>query len=120
MGSKYRPDWDKSCTHLICAFANTAKYNQALDDGGIIVTKDWIVACHEKKKRLREEDFVLQQNARNTSNIMKTRSANKSHRVDYTGYDDNADDGNESDGGRAEDGSEYDCNTFSNNSLSQQ
>ena len=23
MGAKYRGDWDASCTHLVCAFANT-------------------------------------------------------------------------------------------------
>ncbi|KAJ8312880.1 hypothetical protein KUTeg_010253 [Tegillarca granosa] len=28
MGAMYMPDWKKSCTHLVCAFANTPKYNQ--------------------------------------------------------------------------------------------
>ena len=28
MGAKYKGDWDKDCTHLICAFANTPKFNQ--------------------------------------------------------------------------------------------
>lgn len=28
MGAKYSPDWDKKCTHLICAFENTPKFSQ--------------------------------------------------------------------------------------------
>jgi hypothetical protein len=28
MGAKYKGDWDWSCTHLICAFPNTPKFNQ--------------------------------------------------------------------------------------------
>ena len=30
MGAKYKPDWDSTCTHLICAFSNTPKYTQVL------------------------------------------------------------------------------------------
>ena len=30
MGAKYRGDWDGSCTHLVCAFTNTPKFNQVL------------------------------------------------------------------------------------------
>ena len=28
MGATYRGDWDPSCSHLVCAFMNTPKYNQ--------------------------------------------------------------------------------------------
>ena len=28
MGARYRGDWDTSCTHLVCAFTNTPKFNQ--------------------------------------------------------------------------------------------
>ena len=28
MGAKYKPDWDATSTHLICAFSNTPKFTQ--------------------------------------------------------------------------------------------
>ena len=28
MGAKYKPDWDSTTTHLICAFSNTPKFTQ--------------------------------------------------------------------------------------------
>ena len=28
MGAKYSPDWDKKCTHLVCAFESTPKFSQ--------------------------------------------------------------------------------------------
>jgi hypothetical protein len=33
MGAKYKGDWDSSCTHLVCAFPNTPKFNQ-VDEAG--------------------------------------------------------------------------------------
>ena len=30
MGAKYKGDWDGSCTHLVCAFTNTPKFNQVV------------------------------------------------------------------------------------------
>merc|ERR1719309_608564 len=50
MGAKYKGDWDKECTHLICAFANTPKFNQVRGKGKI-VTKSWIEDCHRKRIR---------------------------------------------------------------------
>ena len=50
MGAKYRADWDNSCTHLVCAFANTPKFNQVKGKGKII-KKDWIEKCHRDRKR---------------------------------------------------------------------
>ena len=50
MGAKYRADWDNSCTHLVCAFANTPKFNQVKGKGKII-QKDWIEKCHHDRKR---------------------------------------------------------------------
>ena len=50
MGAKYKPDWDKSCTHLVCAFANTPKFNQVKGKGKI-VNQDWIGKCHSDKKK---------------------------------------------------------------------
>ncbi|XP_075226141.1 DNA repair protein XRCC1-like isoform X9 [Lycorma delicatula] len=53
MGAKYSNDWDSSCTHLICAFLNTPKFNQVKSQGlGKIVTKDWIEECYKKRRRL--------------------------------------------------------------------
>lgn len=51
MGAKYRPDWGRGCTHLICAFQNTPKYQQ-VSGKGKIVTKSWITDCHKMKKLL--------------------------------------------------------------------
>ncbi|GFO19050.1 DNA repair protein xrcc1-like [Plakobranchus ocellatus] len=51
MGAKYRPDWGRGCTHLICAFQNTPKYQQ-VSGKGKIVTKSWILDSHKMKKLL--------------------------------------------------------------------
>ncbi len=51
MGARYRPDWDSSCTHLICAFANTPKFNQVRRAGGRIVKREWIEQCSRDRKR---------------------------------------------------------------------
>jgi len=50
MGAKYKPDWEASCTHLICAFPNTPKYNHVKNLNGIIVTKEWIEECYKEKR----------------------------------------------------------------------
>ncbi|XP_048238746.1 DNA repair protein XRCC1-like isoform X2 [Haliotis rufescens] len=51
MGAKYRPDWGRGCTHLICAFDNTPKYQQ-VEGRGRIVNKQWIVDSYKQKKLL--------------------------------------------------------------------
>lgn len=58
MGAKYRPDWDSSCTHLICAFSNTPKFSQVLGKGKI-VTKKWVEDCHNERKRHSWRDYRL-------------------------------------------------------------
>uniref|UniRef100_A0A182JYQ9 BRCT domain-containing protein n=1 Tax=Anopheles christyi TaxID=43041 RepID=A0A182JYQ9_9DIPT len=58
MGAKYKPDWDASCTHLICAYKNTPKYNQ-VHGKGKIVKKDWIEKCYYNRKRLSWRKFAL-------------------------------------------------------------
>uniref|UniRef100_A0A182MSY1 BRCT domain-containing protein n=1 Tax=Anopheles culicifacies TaxID=139723 RepID=A0A182MSY1_9DIPT len=58
MGAKYKPDWDSSCTHLICAYKNTPKYNQ-VHGKGKIVKKDWIEKCYTNRKRLSWRKFAL-------------------------------------------------------------
>jgi len=44
MGATYRGDWDSTCTHLVCAFINTPKYNQVKNQsrGAKIVKATWI------------------------------------------------------------------------------
>ncbi|GFU34177.1 DNA repair protein XRCC1 [Nephila pilipes] len=59
MGAKYKGDWDKSCTHLVCAFVNTPKYIQVRSQGGRIVTKDWIIDCYKKKHLLDWKLYML-------------------------------------------------------------
>ncbi|XP_033748625.1 DNA repair protein XRCC1-like [Pecten maximus] len=58
MGGVYKADWDKTCTHLICAFTNTPKYNQVKGKGRI-VKKDWVQHCYKQKKRLPWRKYVL-------------------------------------------------------------
>lgn len=58
MGAQYKQDWGKGCTHLICAFANTPKFNQVKGKGKI-VTKKWITDCFKKNKRLPTRNYHL-------------------------------------------------------------
>jgi len=58
MGAKYKPDWDSTSTHLICAFSNTPKFTQVLGKGKI-VTKRWIEDCHLEKRRQPWRDYRL-------------------------------------------------------------
>jgi len=59
MGAKYEPDWSNKCTHLICAFTNTPKFQQVKTSGGKIVKKDWLEECHSRRKRLPWRRFCL-------------------------------------------------------------
>ncbi|XP_071441192.1 DNA repair protein XRCC1 isoform X2 [Hetaerina americana] len=51
MGAKYKPDWNDSCTHLVCAFPNTPKFMQVLGKGHI-VNSHWIEDGYSKRQRL--------------------------------------------------------------------
>eukprot|EP00057_Strongylocentrotus_purpuratus_P021398 XP_011675872.1 PREDICTED: DNA repair protein XRCC1 [Strongylocentrotus purpuratus] len=51
MGAKYQGDWGPGATHLICAFANTPKYNQVKGKGKI-VKKEWILDSYRKRTLL--------------------------------------------------------------------
>ncbi|XP_030834120.1 DNA repair protein XRCC1 isoform X1 [Strongylocentrotus purpuratus] len=51
MGAKYQADWGPGATHLICAFANTPKYNQVKGKGKI-VKKEWILDSYRKRTLL--------------------------------------------------------------------
>ncbi|XP_015789579.1 DNA repair protein XRCC1 [Tetranychus urticae] len=59
MGAKYKGDWDRSCTHLICAFPNTPKFNQVNGTGGKIVTKEWIEESYDQRKLLPWKKYSL-------------------------------------------------------------
>ena len=59
MGAKYKPNWDSSCTHLICAFPNTPKYNRVMNTNGIIVTKEWFDVCYKEKKLISHKYYLL-------------------------------------------------------------
>ncbi|XP_071842897.1 DNA repair protein XRCC1-like [Apostichopus japonicus] len=48
MGAKYEANWGPGCTHLICAFSNTPKYQQVRGKGKI-VSKEWILDSYKKK-----------------------------------------------------------------------
>lgn len=63
MGAKYIPDpnlTNKRCTHLICAFKNTPKFQQ-FKDHTKIVSHTFIEECSDKKTRYskRKDDFTI-------------------------------------------------------------
>ena len=62
MGAKYRGDWDNSCTHLICAFVNTPKFNQVKSKSGKIVKKEWVEQSYADRKRYPWRRFCLDKN----------------------------------------------------------
>ncbi|KAJ3709080.1 hypothetical protein LUZ61_012785 [Rhynchospora tenuis] len=59
LGAIYRPDWSPDCTLLVCAFANTPKFKQVQSDNGTIVSKEWISECHEKRKLVPIEPYLM-------------------------------------------------------------
>jgi len=66
MGAIYKNNWDQSCTHLICAFINTPKYNEAKRQGAYRVVKsDWIDKCYSNKCRFPWRRFALDKSEQN-------------------------------------------------------
>ncbi|XP_066245801.1 DNA repair protein XRCC1 [Euwallacea similis] len=63
MGAKYKSDWDSSCTHLICAFVNTPKFNQVKGKGKI-VKMEWLEDCYNKRKKLPWRRYALDKDDR--------------------------------------------------------
>ncbi|XP_054718123.1 DNA repair protein XRCC1-like [Uloborus diversus] len=59
MGARYKADWDKTCTHLICAFINTPKYIQVNKESGRIVSQDWIHDSYKNKTRMPWMRYML-------------------------------------------------------------
>jgi len=64
MGARYYGDWNSSCTHLVCAFTNTPKFNQVKGKGKI-VKKEWIELCHSHRKRFPWRRFCLDKDDQN-------------------------------------------------------
>ncbi|KAI4462474.1 dna-repair protein xrcc1 [Holotrichia oblita] len=64
MGGRYKADWDNTCTHLVCAFTNTPKFNQVKGKGKI-VTKAWVTDCHAQRKRIPWRRYALDKNDKN-------------------------------------------------------
>lgn len=70
MGARYIPDpntTNKKCTHLICAFKNTPKYQQ-FKNHMKIVSHTFIEECFDKKKRytyIKSHMLLLLENLRN-------------------------------------------------------
>ncbi|XP_011632887.1 DNA repair protein XRCC1 [Pogonomyrmex barbatus] len=63
MGARYIPDpntTNKKCTHLICAFKNTPKYQQ-FKNHTKIVSHTFIEECFDKKKRFSWRRYALDQ-----------------------------------------------------------
>ncbi|KAL7636712.1 UNVERIFIED_CONTAM: hypothetical protein RMT77_012464 [Armadillidium vulgare] len=61
MGAKYKNDWGNDCTHLICAFRNTPKF-QSVKGKGKIVTEKWVEDCYKKKIRFPWRRYNLEKN----------------------------------------------------------
>ena len=47
------------CTHLLCAFTNTPKFQQVAGVGGRVVKRDWVEESHRARKRLPWRRFCL-------------------------------------------------------------
>jgi len=80
MGAQYRPDWESGCTHLICAFKNTPKYNQVLGQGKI-VTHKWITDCAKKRERISIKNYRIDGGA-SSSDSDSDSDSNSSHSTD--------------------------------------
>ncbi|GJQ65292.1 hypothetical protein Trydic_g7412 [Trypoxylus dichotomus] len=61
MGATYKANWDATCTHLVCAFRNTPKFNQVKGKGKI-VTQSWVTDCHTSRKKLPWRRYALDNN----------------------------------------------------------
>lgn len=58
MGAQYSASWNNSCTHLICAFRKTPKFNEVKGKGKI-VGKAWFTDCQQKKRRTNTKNFRI-------------------------------------------------------------
>jgi len=79
LGGTYLSDWGSAATYLITAMDDTPKYFQAKADGGIIVSKDWIIDSSKKGKFISPDKYLLPKNA--LSNLKYTPSPNKKKNI---------------------------------------
>lgn len=87
MGAEYQPDWNSSCTLLVCAFQNTPKFRQVEADCGTIVSKDWILECYSQKKLVDIDPYLMHAGkpwrrssiSQKTSEEQQGSSSTKSH-----------------------------------------
>ncbi|XP_062499516.1 DNA repair protein XRCC1-like isoform X2 [Corticium candelabrum] len=69
LGAKYEPDWGSRCTHLVCAFPNTPKFNQVKAERGtgVIVQQEWIVDCYKRRIKLPSSRYTFDRPASDSS-----------------------------------------------------
>ena len=112
MGAKYSADWDNTCTHLVCAFVNTPKFNQVRkqSSNAKIVKSNWIEICYKDKIRYPWRRHCLDPSDKNAeeseeeiwdektckmadkNNATATSGAMKQGKVDDDPYDKDTDD----------------------------
>ncbi|KYQ58266.1 DNA repair protein XRCC1 [Trachymyrmex zeteki] len=83
MGAKYIPDpntTNKKCTHLICAFKNTPKYQQ-FKNHTKIVSHTFIEECFDKKKRFPWRRYALDQKEKSRPESEEEIDGNQSESV---------------------------------------
>jgi DNA-repair protein XRCC1 len=60
LGATVSPAWTPSCTHLVCAVANTPKHQEVVKSGhGYVVSRMWLNDCALQTKRLPEDHYAL-------------------------------------------------------------
>ncbi|CAF0756547.1 unnamed protein product [Adineta steineri] len=91
MGAIYNDDWDRTCTHLICAFSNTPKFAQVKQTGkGLIVNKEWILDCYKQNQLLSEKNYelkgsnnnIIKKDTPNRTSEIKTRNSNNNDKAE--------------------------------------
>ncbi len=56
---RYRPDWVPDATHLIAVFSDTDKVRAARAARATIITKDWLIDSHKRKRMLPPADYAI-------------------------------------------------------------
>lgn len=55
---RYRPDWTSDATHLIAVFPDTDKVRAAHKAHAVVVSRQWLVDSHTKRKLLPVEKYL--------------------------------------------------------------
>ncbi|XP_076814683.1 DNA repair protein XRCC1-like isoform X2 [Clavelina lepadiformis] len=108
MGATYKGDWDPTCTHLVCAFRNTPKYQQVrLTGNGHIVNADWFKECAKAKRRLPLTSYNMNSDDNSDSEEndpdLEQPVKRKDEDDSYNPYDESTDDDNTDDDSDTED-----------------